>query len=223
MPRATKKHLGRKKPSKTRKNRKPLKKNKRKNIKKGGLFGLFETDYYSKFFNDKGCYKQSRECEKNLVKSIKDDLIDLVAKKDSKNTYTLIEKNFKDLDLEEMQNHLHHIKSNDYKTLSQSFKNDINDIRPYYCKYPTYDKENTIINLTTEKDVFNKIVNKYYKIEPNYCKNRASNIVLFEKPGIITTKQIKRINIGDKLEAMISYSKEGDVLPGFENVKKNVN
>ena len=51
MPRATKKNLGRKKPSKTRKNRKPLKKNKRKNIKKGGGFlnmnTLFTTFDYS--------------------------------------------------------------------------------------------------------------------------------------------------------------------------------
>lgn len=48
MPRATKKHLGRKKPSKTRKNRKPLKKNKRKNIKKGGFFNTpFTTFDYS--------------------------------------------------------------------------------------------------------------------------------------------------------------------------------
>lgn len=48
MPRATKKHLGRKKPSKTRKNRKPLKKNKRKNIKKGGFFNIpFTTFDYS--------------------------------------------------------------------------------------------------------------------------------------------------------------------------------
>ncbi len=110
MSKQTKKILGGKKPSKTRKNRKPLKKNKRKNIKKGGLFGLFETDYYSKFFNDKGCYKQSPECEKNLVKSIKDDLINLVAKKDSKNsTYTLIEKNFKDLNIEDMSSYLSNV------------------------------------------------------------------------------------------------------------------
>ena len=48
MPRATKKNLGRKKPSKTRKNRKPLKKNKRKNIKKGGFFNTpFTTFDYS--------------------------------------------------------------------------------------------------------------------------------------------------------------------------------
>ena len=48
MPRATKKHLGRKKPSKTRKNRKPLKKNKRRNIKKGGFFNTpFTTFDYS--------------------------------------------------------------------------------------------------------------------------------------------------------------------------------
>lgn len=53
MPRATKKNLGRKKPSKTRKNRKPLKKNKRKNIKKGGFFNTpFTTFDYSKRVTD---------------------------------------------------------------------------------------------------------------------------------------------------------------------------
>ena len=54
MPRATKKNLGRKKPSKTRKNRKPLKKNKRKNIKKGGFFNTpFTTFDYSQRVTDK--------------------------------------------------------------------------------------------------------------------------------------------------------------------------
>ena len=54
MPRATKKNLGRKKPSKTRKNRKPLKKNKRKNIKKGGFFNIpFTTFDYSQRVTDK--------------------------------------------------------------------------------------------------------------------------------------------------------------------------
>jgi len=50
MPRATKKHLGCKKPSKTRKNRKPLKKNKRRNMKKGGFLNMntpFTTFDYS--------------------------------------------------------------------------------------------------------------------------------------------------------------------------------
>lgn len=55
MPRATKKHLGRKKPSKTRKNRKPLKKNKRRNMKKGGFLNMnfpFTTFDYSQRVTD---------------------------------------------------------------------------------------------------------------------------------------------------------------------------
>ena len=58
MPRATKKNLGRKKPSKTRKNRKPLKKNKRKNIKKGGFFNTpFTTfDYSQRVTNEQVVY-----------------------------------------------------------------------------------------------------------------------------------------------------------------------
>lgn len=57
MSKPTKKILGGKKPSKTRKNRKPLKKNKRKNIKKGGfrlndiLPGYPNTPTKDKFFN----------------------------------------------------------------------------------------------------------------------------------------------------------------------------
>jgi hypothetical protein len=52
MSKPTKKILGGKKPSKTRKNRKPLKKNKRKNIKKGGLFGLGEKPPSDKFTSE---------------------------------------------------------------------------------------------------------------------------------------------------------------------------
>ena len=51
MSKPTKKILGGKKPSKTRKNRKPLKKNKRKNIKKGGLLGLGEKPPSDKFYS----------------------------------------------------------------------------------------------------------------------------------------------------------------------------
>jgi hypothetical protein len=68
MPRATKKNLGGKKPSKTRKNRKPLKKNKRKNIKKGGLFGLGENNYYEtlKNFKEEGNVDVGKKYKKTL-------------------------------------------------------------------------------------------------------------------------------------------------------------
>jgi len=222
MSKPTKKILGGKKPSKTRKNRKPLKKNKRKNIKKGGLFGLFETDYYSKLFNDKGCYKVIREghkeCVQDDVKKSKDDLINLVAKKDSKNdTYTLIEKKFKVLNIADMRSWLEIVAEKKYAEIVRlGYEDDIEQIGPEYCKNPQYE-EDVELNELTEKQVFNRIVNKYNEKEAEYCmRNKAgilynSDIVLFEgekwyrkKPIPITRRAIR-----EKLAEINSFIKDG--------------
>ena len=222
MSKPTKKILGGKKPSKTRKNRKPLKKNKRKNIKKGGLFGLFETDYYSKLFNDKGCYKVIREghkeCVQDDVKKSKDDLINLVAKKDSKNdTYTLIEKKFKVLNIADMRSWLEIVAEKKYAEIVRlGYEDDIEQIGPEYCKNPQYE-EDVELNELTEKQVFNRIVNKYNEKEAEYCmRNKAgggfynSDIVLFVNDGKYYGKTpITRKAIRQKLIEINSFIKDG--------------
>lgn len=219
MSKPTKKILGGKKPSKTRKNRKPLKKNKRKNIKKGGLglFGLFETDYYSKLFNDKGCYKVRNNCDYDDVKKSKNELIDLVAIKDSKKTYTLIEKKFKVLNINKMKSHIEIVANKEYaEIVRKGYEDDIEQIGPEYCKKPQYE-EDVKLNELTEKQVFNRIVNKYNEKEAEYCMIKKpgggfynSDIVLFVNDGKYYGKTpITRKAIRQKLVEINSFIKDG--------------